>query len=255
MDLLTAIVTSKARRKLLELLWADNVTASVKEFSELASLGFATTHRELAHLAKVGLATKARQGNALRFSANLAHEQAALMRSLVTTETSAATPLGRRELLESLAALGAPLDAHPRNHQASKEFVLASAVALSRTDSIVARVLPYVLHKQRHDLRLPLFKHWSRHLGVSQASGMFLDLAGTLGESPKLKRSAGSFHDARRRTTHDFFVAATSAAARALAEQNTSNVSKRWHFRMNMPLSSMQAVFHKQAKADALLSK
>ncbi len=252
--LLDALTTSKTRRALLGLFWRDGVSASIKEAAELSGCGFAPTHRELKLLHESGLLKRTAQGNAHVYSANDDHPEAKTLRALLHTAGVPTRSPSRKEVLETLAALGAPLDARPQFHHFPIERVLAAAVDLSRSQGTVALVLPYVVHRHASTLRFPLLKHWARKLGMTTAAGMFVDLASDLGHNPRLRTEARRFRDGRVSGQHDFFVSDTSPTAREVAKLNTPPTAKRWHFIMNMPLDSMRSVFDKQARAHALLS-
>jgi len=252
--LFDALTTSKTRRALLRIFWGEGVSASIKEAAELSGSGFASTHRELRLLHNAGLVKRTAAGNAHVYSAGDDHPEAKSLRALLHAEDVLARAPSRKEVLESLASLGAPLDARPEPHHFSIERVLAAAVELSRFQGTVALVLPYVVHRHASTIRFSLLKHWARTLGVTTATGMFVDLAGDLGNNPRLRREARRFRDGRVSRQHDFFVSDTSPTARAVAKLNTPPLAKRWHFVMNMPLDSMRSVFDKQARAHALLS-
>src|SRR3989304_2060937 len=80
--LLSYLVTSRTRRKLLRLLWGATVEGSVSELGRRAEVSFAAAHRELLAMRAAGLARAQRAGVALVFSANRASPHAELVRRL-----------------------------------------------------------------------------------------------------------------------------------------------------------------------------
>jgi hypothetical protein len=80
--LLSYLVTSRARRKLLRLLWGATAEGSVSELGRRAEVSFAAAHRELLAMRAAGLARAQRAGVALVYSANRASPHAELVRRL-----------------------------------------------------------------------------------------------------------------------------------------------------------------------------
>ena len=247
--MLDYLVTSKARRTLLKLLWAEGKRGSVSELARLGELNFRSAHKELNEMLNAGLASCTRVGNATMFQAAQDHPGAKLLRFLL----SPAPPMpGSEEKTRTqdqvrawLKALGAPLEAgFDPEDLPSPESVFVQGVKLAPTDASVARSLPVFVWKNRNHfdhkrLRAEALDHGERHM-----VGFFLDLTGRLGNDQALVSAAEVFRDRRRRKVRDFFPT-RSSSERELAEERTPPVARNWQFRMNMSMQTFSTTFEK----------
>ncbi|MEQ1665507.1 MAG: hypothetical protein ABL927_09050 [Bdellovibrionales bacterium] len=71
MELIEYLVTSKTRRQLLQLIWAEGLTASAHQLKSLSGASYAVTHQELTSMVACGLAKFRREGHANIYAANL----------------------------------------------------------------------------------------------------------------------------------------------------------------------------------------
>lgn len=250
-DMLDFLVTSRARRRLLDLLWRGGERGSVSELAGLAGVSFRSAHRELNEMLGVGLATRSWVGNATVFQAARAHPRARLLRELLrssrdATRTVPSASLDDQELRSWLKAWGAPLAADSSTGPPPPlERVLVKAAGLARRDASVARGLPVCLWRNRSRLDLERLRREAQREGEKQALGFFLDLAGTLAGDPDLRSAAERFRDRRVRKDRTFFVDARSALARQLARERTPAVARKWHFLMNMSMGTFASTFRK----------
>jgi hypothetical protein len=248
--MISYLITSKARRRLLELLWRNEELGSVSELARLAGVSFAGAHRELQAMARAGLARRASEGGAPVYRANTTHPGARLLRALLSTKTAepGADEESDVEVRGWLVDLGALLDA-PRRPAPSPERALAVAARLSHRDPSVARVLPALIWKLRHRLDPERLVDEARRQGEKQALGFFIEIAAELGAEPSLARWADPLRDRRVRATRDFFHRSGSPYARQLAELNTPETARRWHYRLNMGVDSFESSFRRHARA------
>ncbi len=254
--MLSYLVTSQTRRKLLSILWGSGQSGSVRDLASDTGMAYAVTHRELHAMWEAGLASRRLDGNRTVFSANHGHPRAELLTSLVRTETDAspeAPSPGERAVLDSISALGAPLVVSPTPASVESddaplvppEVAIVEGALLARRDATVARALPVALHHVREELDLELLLREAKRRGALHAVGMFIELTGSLGASERLRHAADRFRDRRRTRVQDFFLAATSPLQRRLAELNTPEVARRWGFRMNLGLDAFEATFRR----------
>jgi DNA-binding transcriptional ArsR family regulator len=252
--LLSHLVTSRARRELLRLLFGEGAEGSVSALARRAGVSFAAAHRELEAMRAAGLARARRAGGAVLYSVDPACPHAELVRRLVETSRAGAPspPALHGEAVRGwLAAVGAPLfQSRPmRGPVPGVEEVLAEAVALSHRDAAVARVLPLVLWRQRDTLDHEKLVRQVSVRNERQALGFFLELAGMLGGDPRLLAHARRLRDRRRKRARPFFAGTPGRRALALARARTPALARRWGYLMNMDVDSFAATFEKHRDA------
>ena len=248
--LLPYLVTSRARRDLLRLLWAERAEGSVSELARMARVSFAAAHRELEAMRAEGLVACERVGAALVYRADRKHQQAALVRRLLKEGmTASGTPSAPRaeKVRGWLAAAGAPLlvSRPVVGRMPRLEEVLAEGLALSHHDATVARVLPVVLWRQRDRLDHVRLVHEATRRNELQALGFFLELTGRLGGDPRLSALSRRLRDRRRSRARQFFARPHGRMALAAARRKTPPVARRWGYLMNMGLDSFASAFAK----------
>jgi len=245
------LVTSKARRRLLELLWGQGARGSVTELAKRAGVGFANAYRELHAMKRLGLAVSERKTGAESFRAGAGHPLAAALRALVAAP-GAGTPDGEAEWTRGrLRTLGAPLPAEPAELGGIPlEEVLVRGVALAHRDPAVARALPLCFWKSRDRINPQRLREAARSLGERQAVGFFLELTAELSGDRRLAEWSQLFRDRRRKLAQDLFLAPAGARFQSrLAEERAPAVARRWGFRMNMDLESFRTLFDRFAHA------
>jgi hypothetical protein len=250
--LLSYLVTSRARRELLVLLWRAGAEGSVSALARRAGVSFAAAHRELVAMRSAGLARSKRQGAAAVYSANPASAHAALLHELAREAAVLPQPAADTDELRTwLSAAGAPLlVARPaKGPGPSLEEVLAEGVALAHRDAGVARVLPLVLWRHRDTLDYDELVRQATLRNEDQALGFFLELTGKLGNERKLLARARSLRDGRRTRTRPFFARPLGRRELALARARTPALARRWGFVMNMDLESFASTFAKHRGA------
>jgi DNA-binding phage protein len=145
-----------------------------------------------------------------------------------------------------LAQLGAPLYGKSLvegRRPPDPEVVLTSALELAHRDATVARALPVVFMRQRHNLNLDELRRRARQANQSRTLGFFLDLTGRLTGDEDLRRAAKTLRPKHLPTT-DFFKT-RSDLERTLAEANTPEVARDWGYRLNMGLDSFESLLAK----------
>lgn len=252
--LLSYLVTSRARRRLLRLLWAEGAAGSVSDLARTAGLSFASAHRELAAMRAEGLARAERTGAALVYRAHHAYGQAGLVRRLLGDEAagSGLPPVTDSERVRGwLAAAGAPLlvSQRSRGRLPPLEEVLAEGLVLSHEDATVARVLPQVLWRQRGRLEHGRLVRAATQRNERQALGFFLELTGLLGGDRRMASLSERLRDRRRTRPRPFFARAQGRMALALARKRTPALARRWGYLMNMDLDSFASAFGKHGEA------
>ena len=248
--MLPYLVTSRARRDLLRLLWAERAEGNVSELARMARVSFAAAHRELEAMRAEGLVACERAGAALVYRADRKHQQAALVRRLLKEGmTASGTPSAPRaeKVRGWLAAAGAPLlvSRPVVGRMPRLEEVLAEGLALSHHDATVARVLPVVLWRQRDRLDHVRLVHEATRRNELQALGFFLELTGRLGGDPRLSALSRRLRDRRRSRARQFFARPHGRMALGAARRKTPPVARRWGYLMNMGLDSFASAFAK----------
>jgi hypothetical protein len=148
-----------------------------------------------------------------------------------------------------LAHLGAPLygsTAVAASDVPAPERVLVEALALARSEAVVARALPVAFYRSRQHLDFRRLRRLAEERGLALVLGFFLELTGELARDRDLVREARPFLPKRRhRKRASQFFRVRSPTERQLAELKTPPVARRWGFRMNMSLDSFASMFNK----------
>jgi hypothetical protein len=243
--MLEYLVTSKARRRLLMLLWGERASGSASALAKRAHVAFASVHRELQAMKTLGLVVSAREAGAEAFRANQASPLAPALRDLVKRSAVAAPPSDRtsRRARGELRQLGAPLHDAPVA-VGEVERALVQGVQLAHRDATVARVLPVCFYRQRDAVRPEVLERRAREAGEKRAVGFFLDLTATLSEDRRFARWASRFRDRRYAVTQSFFP-----ASRMAADPHMPAVARRWKLRLDMGLDTFASTFDKFAHA------
>lgn len=243
--MLDYLVTSRTRRRLLELLWVDGRQETISALARQAGVAFAGAQRELQAMKAHGLAVE--HGGV--FAANLQHHQAEALLVLLRADPAVeARPPGTDSLRSELATLGAPLDEKPAVLNRPAEEILLDGCRMARQDASVARALPVALARRQYDLDR-LIGH-ARTTSEKHTLGFFLELTGRLADDHKLAQAAESLRD-RRRTRPQHFFPLKSEFDRKLAEQRTPDIARRWGWLMNMRLDSFESLYHRHTDAAA----
>ena len=250
--MLDYLVKGRARRELFRLLWGQGRAGNVSDLSRLASVSFSAAHRELEGMRAAGLARAERTSTELVYRAETDHPQTGLLRQLAKAPALVRTErrMGHDDEVRAwLTALGAPLGSpRPKTLPPDLEEALAEALTLSHRDATVARVLPFVLWRQRDELDLDRLVRQASRRDERSALGYFLELAGQLGGDPTLAQVARSLRDRRRTKARPFFAGPLGPHAAAAARRNTPKEALRWGYVLNMGLDSFKAMFEKFAR-------
>jgi DNA-binding phage protein len=151
-----------------------------------------------------------------------------------------------------LAKLGAPLYGKSLvegRRQPDPEVVLTRALELAHQDATVARALPVVFMRQRHNLNLDELRRRARRANQARTLGFFLDITGRLTGDEDLRRAAKPLRPKDLPTT-DFFKT-QNELERTLAEANTPDVARDWGYRLNMGMESFESLLAKFKDGEA----
>ena len=246
------LVTSRARRQLLRRLWADRVSGSVSALARASGVSFAAAHRELEAMKAAGLTVSERDGVATVYRANFAHPRAAILTALLTAAPPAHGNSDQQRLRGWLAALGAPLGGPAKGtpHPPPEE-VLAAGLVLAHHSPTVARVLPVAFWRQRDKLDYERLERAATLRDERHTLGFYLELTGRLGGDRRLVRRASGLRDRRRTALRPFFSGGRGSLARALAQERSPALARRWGFLMNMELESFATAFRKHVSVAA----
>jgi hypothetical protein len=246
--MLAYLVTSAARRRLLELLWRHDVVGSASALAKQAHVGFATAYRELKRLEEFGLvSTRVVDGREEYFVA-ADHPDADLFRRLVTTQPAAKAPttVEAERTRGGLRALGAPLSAPPSHvADSDREQVLVDAVHLAHRDATLARVLPVALWHQWTSLNHARLEERAHCAREKHSLGFVIALTSRLSGDPALETWAERLRDHRVTGLRSFFELPSARSTRALAERRTPAVAREWGFLMDLDYDSFKSTFEK----------
>lgn len=249
--MLNFLVSSKVRRALLELLWADGNRGSVVQLAREARVGYASAYRELKAMVRNQLAVRVVDDGVETYTANVDYPYADVVRRLVATRPQVAAPHTPEadQLRRKLRRLGAPLLTEPADEMPQLEETLAKGVGLSHRDPTLARALPVCIARNRSRLDARALLAAAAQLRETHAVGFFLSLTSILANDAVLGDLATKFRDHRVRSEREFFDLPDTAYSRALADRNAPEVARQWGYRMNMDLEAFRTVFDKAVNA------
>ena len=251
--MLQFLVKSKARRRLLTLLWVDEARGNVSALANEAGLAFATAHVELKEMRQFELANVEREGRSDVYFANFTHPQSAVLKALLLGSKREVEPSDASENTKGwLKSLGVPLRVLDRSRVSngtkpapSVSEVLVAGIQLARKDPTVARALPLGFWAQRDNLDIASLQDLVKRPEEKHALGFYLDLTGTLGGDRKLKRLAKMFKDGRMTSEREFFLLPSTKARRNLSTAMTPKLARKWGFRMNLDYEAFESQFNK----------
>lgn len=245
--MLSYLVKSKTRRRLLALLWDEERRGSVGELAEHAAVAFGSAYRELHEMLRYQLVTSEVVDGVEVFKADMNHPAAELMRQLARSSPRMVVPRDKDSdrVRRRLAALGVPLAVEPLAVEpADRVATLVDGVRLARRDPVLARVLPLGFWHQRNALDGEALVAAAREAREKQAVGFILDLTSELSGDPRFRRWAKRLLDRRVRSPHDFFeLPPTTSGTRRRAADLA--VAHRWHYRVDMDLPAFKSQFDK----------
>lgn len=248
--MLSWLVGSKARRRMILLLFGEHASGSATDLARRARVGFASAYRELRAMRALGLVVSARKKGAEVYEANAGHPLAPALTALATTDARAPVDAeADRRTRGELLALGAPLFGTPVP-PSSVEEALVRGAGLAHRDGTVACVLPVCLYRQRDTVDPKRLAHDARRLGEKQTVGFLLDLTAALSGDRRFATWAARLRDRRRCGTSYFFVEEGRAQrSRGVAERHTPPLARKWGLRMNLGLDAFSSTFTKHARA------
>jgi hypothetical protein len=248
--MLDFLVTSKARRRLLLLLWSEGASGSASELAERAGVGFASAYRELQAMRRRELVVCERRQAALVFSANHGHPLGSALRALLAHPPVQPADRAGESTRARLAALGAPVMAKrsPKPRGPVEESLVAG-VALAHKDPAVARALPVAFYRQRDRLDPARLVAAARAHSEKAAVGFYLDLTAQLCGDRRFSAWAKPLRDRRVHTRRPFFYTRAALLQAEGQADHSPAVAHRWGFRLGMTLGDFQSLFDKVQRA------
>jgi hypothetical protein len=249
MGLADFLFKNEAQKKLAFLIWGQGLEASVREFSLMSGLGYATAYEELHHMEQLGLVKKAHQGRSTLYSSTLSKEEQSVFKKLLPT----APEMSRKNkgFASMLLELGLPYvgnaDELGQEPVADLEELVVRAVKKTKRSSALARALPVLLAKLLSSQDKHRLLYWAKKYGVKKELGFFVELTSCLSKDKQFKKLAHYFYD--NRWAKDEFLFESEKNQKGfqaqLVTENTPELAKRWHLKMNMGLDSFESLFVK----------
>jgi hypothetical protein len=239
--MLSFLVSSKGRRRLLTLLWVEHTSGTATQLAKLARVSFATAYRELQGMKRWDLVRTAPSEDGEVFTANNAHPQAHLLAELASPQPQRRSDPRVDEVRAQLAQAGAPLRADvPTTPLASAEDLVLDSLQVARRDPEVARVLPVFLFQQRQrGLDLDRLADRAGQQGSRHLLGFFLALTARLSNDAALAKRARALRDRRVKNQDLFLSSSTSRTTKAFA------LARAWGLRMRADAEWFESLFRK----------
>ena len=245
--MLSYLVSSPARRRLLEVLWLEQARGAVSVLAKSAVVSFASAYRELHAMLRNELVTATPEDGVTVFAANEAHPLASAMRALVGYRPAPVPTAAQSILRAQLALLGAPVGSSAEDETVPPvhdlEAVVVAGAELCRREPATARAFPVLLYRVAARLDVDRLATLARARHVRHPLGFLLALAGKLGRAPRLTHLASTFRDHR---VHDqpFFLRPPRRG-----RPETFPLASRWGFTLNMDEATFAKTFHRFATA------
>lgn len=246
MKLAALFLKSDKHQKLFELLWDKSLTASVREFSLMSGLPYATTHELFAKLKKMGLVSKAKSGRANLYSGVAQSPEVEALKKYLGGDDHVSTFADYKEM--DLPLVGSFEDLNKERAQ-SKEELLVKVVYFSKRKSSLLRTLPLLVRRLGLKLDFNQLAYWSKKYHVDRELGFVLDLTGNLSHEKKFCLLANKFKDQRWSKFTTFLESESKLKGfqAMLVEENTPELAKKWFLKMNMGLDSFETHYSKFA--------
>jgi hypothetical protein len=129
------------------------------------------------------------------------------------------------------------------------ENVALRAVAASRRDPALARMLPVFLWRVRDDLNLDELTTKAVRQGCAPVLGYYLEVATKAGSVPRFKKALSTLrrHAHVNRPVYLFRQTRKYPFEAMAAMERTPDVARRWGLLTSTPLDSFETYFHKVA--------
>lgn len=251
MRLTAFLFRNKSQQELARLLWCQGLSASVREFSLMSGLSYATTHEELHQMEKSGLVKKIVQGRSTIFSTSLSKTE----QNVVNALFSESVFFQKNSTFQSqLLEFGLPYSGNSQDlgddPVADLEELVARASWKSKRNPTLARALPVMLYKVCPRLHQHRLMFWAHKYDVKKEVGFFIELTGVLSKNSKIKKMSRGFYDQRWSQADFLFEAEKDLQGfqAKLIEVNTPELAKRWFLKMNLGIDSFASLFAKFSK-------
>lgn len=152
-----------------------------------------------------------------------------------------------QDVLQSLAAYGAPLASTEPSSTLALEEALVEGLKLSHHKAVVFRTLPIVLLKNRNSLDWGLVKTKAASANESRALGLMVDLTATVADQPDLRRHVEDLRVSDADGT-EYYFQVRSRYDRASAESRSPEVARRWGYFLNTTEDSLRTLLFKFLK-------
>lgn len=243
-QLTQALFPTRARRAVLEAFFGPGARSStVSELARRADLTPRAVSVEVRRLLAAGVVEVEAEGAADRVRSNPRHPAARALRELLR---KASSDQGRSltDPRPTLRAYGAPLAGVEPRVEMSREAAVVEALAGSRHDSTLLRILPVVLLENEADFDWDALLAQARRRKLKDELGMMLELTAKASGRPSLGKWAKGLADGRRRVPR-YLPEPASDYERRLADHRTPAVARKWGLRMNMTEESVREFVRK----------
>lgn len=243
MKLAALLLKTDQHRKLFGLLWEKNLTASVREFSLMSGLPYATAYDVFLKLKKMGLVQKKKAGRATLYSAFGTSDEVELLKQLLNKEA--------KSTLEEYNEMNLPLVGEftelNQEKAQSKEELLVKVVYFAKKKSSLLRTLPLLVHRLGTDLDKNQLAYWAKKYHVDRELGFVLELTGHLTHEKKFTSLAYKFKDHRWSKPVAFLENESNLKGfqAQLVESNTPDLAKKWYLKLNMGIDSFASHYAK----------
>jgi hypothetical protein len=239
--MLSYLVSSKGRRRLLSLLWVERASGTATQLAGRARVSFATAYRELQAMKRWELVRTTSSEDGEVFAANEIHPQAHLLAELVSPPPQRPVDPQVAEVRAQLAQAGAPLRADlPVTPTVPVEDLMLDSLRLARRDPEIARVLPVFLFRQlQQGLDIDRLAERAGEQGSRHVLGFFLALTARLSGDTALARRARALRDHRVKNQELFLTSSASRSSKAFA------LARAWGLRMRADAEWFESLFRK----------
>ncbi len=246
MGLITLLLKTNQHKKLFELLWQKQFTASVREFSLISGLPYATTHDVLLKLKKMGLVQKKQMGSSTLYKAVKSTEEIEKLKNFLHIDIKNKFA-DYKEM--DLPLIGEFNELNQESAQ-SKEELLVKTIYFSKKKSSLLRTLPLLVHRLGTTLDINQLIYWSKKFHVNREIGFIFDVTSSLSKNKKFNTLANKFKDKRWSKPIAFLDSETklNGFQELLMEANTPALAKKWYLKLNMGMDSFASHYFKFTK-------
>lgn len=248
-ELIDYLVTSRIRRRLLRLIWSEEIAGTLHQISKLSGYAYSAVYREISEMKRQGIIKTKPRGKMEYVMKNSSFRNKNLLDKLLggSVKKVKMKQINDSTIYSNLVKYGAPLfSLESSGVELTPEEAAIYGLRLAEHNATVSRALPVFFAKNADLLDFNRLSFLANKLNLKSVLGLFLDITGQLSGKQKFTKISDELFDKRRKKDAFFFKKGElTPLQRQLTILNTPKVAHKWHYLMNMGMDSFESLFYK----------